>query len=139
MLVNRARVANNEIRRAKNNAAIFFQNYTPEDLQETMTLNSEIRRQVDNMPSFKTSEAKSAAIQSVKDSVARLKQIESKYDSKKKQQVQGAVQEGAQPGGVSVEATSAEATAPGGVLQDVGQTQEEQLASKEPIMRVPSM
>jgi site-specific DNA-cytosine methylase len=130
LLTNRARVANNEIRRAKNNAAIFFQNYTPEDLQETMTLNSEIRRQVDNMPSFKTSEAKSAAIQSVKDSVARLQQIESKYDSQKKQQVQGAVQEGAQPGGVPVEGAGTAATAPGGVLQNVGQTQEEQVAQQ---------
>ena len=130
LLTNRARVANNEIRRAKDKAAIFFQNYTPEDLQETMTLNSEIRRQVDNMPSFKTSEAKSAAIQSVKDSVARLQQIESKYDSQKKQQVQGAVQEGAQPGGVPVEGAGTEATAPGGVLQNVGQTQEEQVAQQ---------
>jgi DNA (cytosine-5)-methyltransferase 1 len=130
LLTNRARVANNEIRRAKNNAAIFFQNYTPEDLQETMTLNSEIRRQVDNMPSFKTSEAKSAAIQSVKDSVARLQQIESKYDSQKKQQVQGAVQEGAQPGGVPVEGAGTAATAPGGVLQDVSQTQQEQVAQQ---------
>ena len=130
LLTNRARVANNEIRRAKNSAAIFFQNYTPEDLQETMTLNSEIRRQVDNMPSFKTSEAKSAAIQSVKDSVARLQQIESKYDSQKKQQVQGAVQAGAQPGGVPVEGAGTEATAPGGVLQNVGQTQQEQVAQQ---------
>lgn len=130
LLTNRARVANNEIRRAKNNAAIFFQNYTPEDLQETMTLNSEIRRQVDNIPSFKTSEAKSAAIQSVKDSVARLQQIESKYDSQKKQQVQGAVQEGAQPGGVPVEGAGTAETAPGGVLQDVSQTQQEQVAQQ---------
>ncbi len=130
LLTNRARVANNEIRRAKNSAAIFFQGYTPEDLQETMTLNSEIRRQIDSMPSFKTDEAKSAAIQSVKDSVARLKQIESKYDSQKKQQVQGAVQAGAQPGGIPVEGAGTEATAPGGVLQNVGQTQEEQVAEQ---------
>ena len=130
LLTNRARVANNEIRRAKNSAAIFFQGYTPEDLQETMTLNSEIRRQIDSMPSFKTDEAKSAAIQSVKDSVARLKQIESKYDSQEKQQVQGAVQAGAQPGGIPVEGAGTEATAPGGVLQNVGQTQEEQVAEQ---------
>ena len=127
VLTNRLKVAKKEEERIMNSAAIFYANYSQEDAKATLEANQKLSSLLKSADKVKSEEGRAGIIDEIKTQIDTLKQIESKYDSKKGQQVPGAVQAGAQPGGIQQPGEGTGAAAPGGVLQT---PEQEALASR---------
>lgn len=122
-----------DLRKMQDSASEYYKGFSKEDVDQTIKLNQQIDNGLSTVKSLKTPEAKMALIQDIKSALEQKSQIEQKYDSTQKQQVPSAVVQGAQPGGVPIQGTSAEAPQAGGVLQ-VPSQQEEEIASKAKVI-----
>ena len=114
-----------DLRKMQDSASEYYKGFSKEDVDQTIKLNQQIDNGLSTVKSLKTPEAKMALIQDIKSALEQKSQIEQKYDSTQKQQVPSPVVQGAQPGGVPIQGTSAEAPQAGGVLQVPSQQEEE--------------
>jgi hypothetical protein len=133
ILSNRLNQFKTQLNQLRNEASDYYKPFSQEDKQKTLELNQAITKGMKTYGAMKTPEAKAEVVNTIRQSLAEKAQIEQKYDSTQKQQVPSAVVQGAQPGGVPIQGTSAEAPQAGGVLQ-VPSQQEEEIASKTKVI-----
>ena len=133
ILSNRLNQFKTQLNQLRNEASDYYKPFSQEDKQKTLELNQAITKGMKTYGAMKTPEAKAEVVNTIRQSLAEKAQIEQKYDSTQKQQVPSAVVQGAQPGGVPIQGTSAEAPQAGGVLQ-VPSQQEEEIASKAKVI-----
>lgn len=133
ILSNRLNQFKTQLNQLRNEASDYYKPFSQEDKQRTLELNQAITKGMKTYGAMKTPEAKAEVVNTIRQSLAEKAQIEQKYDSTQKQQVPSPVVQGAQPGGVPIQGTSAEAPQAGGVLQ-VPSQQEEEIASKTKVI-----
>lgn len=133
ILSNRLNQFKTQLNQLRNEASDYYKPFSQEDKQRTLELNQAITKGMRSYGAMKTPEAKAEVVNTIRQSLAEKAQIEQKYDSTQKQQVPSPVVQGAQPGGVPIQGTSAEAPQAGGVLQ-VPSQQEEEIASKTKVI-----
>lgn len=129
ILSNRLNQFKTQLNQLRNEASDYYKPFSQEDKQRTLELNQAITKGMRTYGAMKTPEAKAEVVNTIRQSLAEKAQIEQKYDSTQKQQVPSPVVQGAQPGGVPIQGTSAEAPQAGGVLQ-VPSQQEEEIVKK---------
>lgn len=125
ILSNRLNQFKTQLNQLRNEASDYYKPFSQEDKQKTLELNQAITKGMKTYGAMKTPEAKAEVVNTIRQSLAKKAQIEQKYDSTQKQQVPSPVVQGAQPGGVPIQGTSAEAPQAGGVLQVPSQQEEE--------------